>query len=102
MHFDASCGCTQGILVGEYLKAGMTGKNLPPDLAADMQGSRYLNQYNPANVTWLARPAELPNTNLTGAFEQGTAAVQPGTGQPKPSQPQPVPTATTIPASAPR
>src|SRR3954471_12966385 len=81
MHFDASCGCTQGILVGEYLKKVITGKDLPSDLAAEMQGSRYLNQYNAANTGWLARPGELPNTDLTGAFESGTSAVQPGTGQ---------------------
>ena len=90
MHFDASCGCTQGILVGEYFKAVLTGQNLPPDLAADMQGSRYLGQYNPNNVNWLNRPGELQNTNLTGAFEQGTAAVQPGTGQGTTTQPKPV------------
>jgi hypothetical protein len=100
MHFDASCGCTQGILVGEYLKAVISGKNLPPDLAQDMQGSRYLNQYNSGIAKWLARPSELPNTDLTGAFEQGTGAVQPGTGQPQPGQPKPSgPTATAPPAA---
>jgi hypothetical protein len=97
MHFDASCACTQGILVGEYLKAVISGKNLPPDLAADMQGSRYLNQYNSSIAKWLARPGELPNTDLTGAFEPGTSAVQPGAGQPKPSNP----TATSAPAGTP-
>jgi hypothetical protein len=85
MHFDASCGCTQGILVGEYLKAVMTGKNLPGDLAADMQGSRYLNQYNAANMGWLNRPGELKDTDLTGAFEPGTGAVTPGTGSGSPN-----------------
>ncbi|MFN8635659.1 MAG: hypothetical protein U0893_17565 [Chloroflexota bacterium] len=84
MHFDASCGCTQGILVGEWFKAVITGKNLPPDLAADMQSSRFLNQYNPANQNWLNRPGELQNTDLTGAFEPGSGNVQPGTGQPTP------------------
>ena len=90
MHFDASCGCTQGILVGEYFKAVLTGQNLPPDLAADMQGSRYLGQYNPNNVNALNRPGELQNTNMTGAFVQGTSAVQPGTGQGTTTQPKPV------------
>lgn len=95
MHFDASCGCTQGILVGEYFKAVLTGRNLPPDLAADMQGSKYLGQYNPSLVGWINRPNELQSTDLTGAFEQGTTAVQPGAGQPKPSGPAP----TTAPAA---
>jgi len=92
MHYDASCGCTQGILVGEYLKAVITGKNLPPDLAADMQGSRYLNQYSPGSPGWVARPAELPNTDMNGAFEQGTGAVT----QP----PAPIPVATQAPGTA--
>ena len=92
MHYDASCGCTQGILVGEYFKAVLTGRNLPTDLAADMQGSRYLGQYNSSVVNWVARPGELQSTNLTGAFEPGTAAVQPGTGQPQPKPAGPTPT----------
>jgi hypothetical protein len=94
MHFDASCGCTQGILVGEYLKSVMTGKNLPPDLAEDMRTSKYNGQYNASVVNWLNRPGALPNTDLTGAFEPGTAAVAPGSGQPKPTGP----TATPLPA----
>jgi hypothetical protein len=89
MHFDASCGCTQGILVGEYFKAVITAKNLPTDLAADMQGSRFYGQYNPGVAGWVARPGDLQGTDLTGAFEPGTAAVQPGTGQPQPGNPTP-------------
>ena len=77
MHYDSVCTCTQGILVGEYLKSVMTGKNLPPDLAADMAGSRFLNQYSPGSPNWVARPAELPNSNLTNAFEPGTGNVTP-------------------------
>jgi hypothetical protein len=92
MHFDASCGCTQGILVGEYLKAVITGKNLPTDLGQDMQGSKYLNQYSPGSPGWVARPAELPSTDMNGAFEQGTGPV---------SQPSaPIPVATTPPGAA--
>jgi len=75
MHYDASCGCTQGILVGEYLKSVITNKNLPPDLAQDMKGSRYNAQYSPGSPGWVARPAELPNTDMTAAFEPGTGAV---------------------------
>ena len=82
MHFDASCACTQGILVGEYFKAVITAKNLPTDLAADMQGSRFYGQYNPSVVGWVARPGDLQGTDMTGAFEPGTAAVAPGAGTP--------------------
>jgi hypothetical protein len=33
MHYDRTCGCTQGLLLADYLKALITGQNLPPDLA---------------------------------------------------------------------
>jgi hypothetical protein len=33
MHYDKTCGCTQGLLLADYLKALMTGENLPGDLA---------------------------------------------------------------------
>jgi len=89
MHFDASCGCTQGILVGEYLKAVITGRSLPSDLNADMQGSRFLNQYSPGSPGWVARPGELPNTDMNGAFEPGTGPV---------TQPS-APAATPVPAA---
>ncbi|MCC6177076.1 MAG: hypothetical protein IT305_17340 [Chloroflexi bacterium] len=89
MHFRAEVPVTEGILVGEYLKAVMTGKNLPPDLAQDMQGSRFLGQYRPGAPNWLARPNELQNTNLNGAFEPGTGPV---TAPPQPSQPTPTAT----------
>jgi hypothetical protein len=77
MHYDAVCTCTQGILVGEYFKSVITSRNLPPDLAADMQGSRYYAQYSPGSPGWTARPAELPSTDMTAAFEPGTGAVTP-------------------------
>ena len=47
MHFRAEGPVTEGILVGDYFKSVITGRNLPPDLSADMQGSRYLGQYSP-------------------------------------------------------
>jgi len=92
MHFDATCTCTQGILVGEYLKSVITTRNLPPDLAADMQGSRYYGQYSPGSPGWTARPAELPSTDMTNAFEPGTGAVTP---PPAPPAATPLPGATT-------
>jgi hypothetical protein len=91
MHFRAEVPVTEGILVGEYLKAVMTNRGLPPDLAEDMQGSRFRAQYSPGSPGWLARPGELPNTNLNGAFEPGIGAV---------SQPPPPPTATPDPPTA--
>ena len=77
MHFRAEVPVTEGILVGEYFKAVITGRSLPPDLAADMAGSRYNGQYSPGSPGWTARPAELPSTDMTNAFEPGTGSVTP-------------------------
>ena len=71
MHFDKGCGCTQGLLLADYLKSVLTGKNLPPDLQQQAQAdhSRFLNQYAPGKPLSIARPAELPGSDLTNAFE---------------------------------
>jgi hypothetical protein len=114
MHFRADCACTEGILVGDYLKAVLTGKDLPLDLAADMQGSRYSGQYSPGAAGWLARPSDLPDTDLTFAFEPGSGSVtveatatpvSEATATPVPAAPTatPVPaapTATPVPSAA--
>jgi hypothetical protein len=96
MHFRADCRCTEGILVGDYLKAVLTGKDLPPDLAADMRGSRYFGQYAPGATGWLARPEDLPDTNLTFAFEPGSGSV---TVEATPTSVPAAPTATPVPAA---
>ena len=69
MHYDKGCGCTQGLLLADYLKSVITGQNLPPDLAAQVQGSKYYKQYAPGKPNSLARPADLPGSDLTNAFE---------------------------------
>ncbi len=47
MAFDASTGTTTSLPLGAYFKAILTGENLPADLAAAAQGSRFLGQYQP-------------------------------------------------------
>ena len=42
MHFDKGCGCTQGLLLADYLKALLTGQNLPSDLATQAATSPLL------------------------------------------------------------
>ena len=42
MHYDKTCGCTQGLLLADYLKALLTGDNLPGDLAAQAATSPLL------------------------------------------------------------
>jgi polysaccharide biosynthesis protein PslG len=76
MHYDAGCNCTQGLLLADYFKAIITGQNLPPDLDKESQGSKYYKQYDPSKPLWIARPNDLPNSDLTNAF----TAQQPGGG----------------------
>jgi hypothetical protein len=42
MHYDKGCGCTQGLLLADYLKDLITGVNLPADLAAQADKSPLL------------------------------------------------------------
>jgi hypothetical protein len=72
MHFDATTGKTQGLLLADYVKALLRSKDLPSDLEQAAKGSKYLEQYCPGNTTrWVCRPADLPASDLTFAFETG-------------------------------
>jgi hypothetical protein len=42
MHFDKGCGCTQGLLLADYLKELVTGQDLPSDLATQAVASPLL------------------------------------------------------------
>jgi hypothetical protein len=70
MHYDAACVCTNGVLLADYLKAIITGRDLPSDLAQQAASSPFLRQYNPAKPQWLERPEQMAGTDLTMAFEQ--------------------------------
>jgi hypothetical protein len=76
MHHDETTGITQGLLLADYFKSIITGQNLPSDLAAEAAGSRFYKQYDASQPRWVARPADLPNTDLSFAFER-EAAVAP-------------------------
>jgi len=69
MHFDQGCLCTNGLLLADYLKAIITGRNLPADVAQQAASSPYMRQYNSAKAQWLDRPEQMPGTDLTNAFE---------------------------------
>jgi N-acetylmuramoyl-L-alanine amidase len=75
MHYDASCRCTQGLLLADYLKSMLTLSNLPPDLAAQAQRSPFFGQLDPGRPGWLKRPSELPTSDLTDAFNGEVAAL---------------------------
>jgi len=70
MHFDTSCGCTQGVLLADYLKSILTGRNLPADLDQQARSSPLYKQYDPNALSWVHNSVLLPDTILTGAFEQ--------------------------------
>jgi N-acetylmuramoyl-L-alanine amidase len=69
MHHDRELGRTQGILLADYFKSILMGERIPADLAAEAKSSPYFFQYNPLKANWTDRPNQLPNTNLTRAFE---------------------------------
>jgi hypothetical protein len=70
MHYIAGTG-TESILLADYLKDILMGQNLPADLQAQSQESKYFAQYCPGQAQWLCRPDDLPATDLTNAFVQG-------------------------------
>ena len=73
-HYDHSCRCTQGILLGDALKSVLTGRDLPPDLEEQARTSPFYRQYNPSLPGSLRAPELLAATNLSGAFEREAPA----------------------------
>jgi len=70
MHYDKGCGCTQGLLLADYIKALMTQRNLPPDLADQAKGSKLIGQFKPGQPQSIARPADLPGSDLSNSFRR--------------------------------
>ena len=68
MHYREECRCTERILLADWFRTVITGQGLPTDLAQEMAGTPYIYQYSPGAAGWLARPGELPGTDLTDAF----------------------------------
>jgi len=68
MQFDATCGCTQAVLLAEQLKRVLTGVGLTADLDQEAQTSPLYRQYDPSRPRGLRRPELLPGTDLTSAF----------------------------------
>lgn len=61
-----------GTLLGTQFKSLLTGKDLPADLEQEARSanSPYLRQYCPGQPLSICRPDQLPQTDLTNAFEQ--------------------------------
>ena len=71
MHFDATTGRTQGLLLADYVKAILRGRDLPVDLAQAARGSKYFEQYCPERRAGFAGRSTSRRPTLTFAFEQG-------------------------------
>ncbi|HEY3057838.1 MAG TPA: hypothetical protein VGL99_02590 [Chloroflexota bacterium] len=70
MHYDKTCGCTQGLLLADYLKALLTGDNLPTDLGLQAAQSPLLR----------AVTGKAPTGTVFGnAFVKGAGSVTAGT-----------------------
>ncbi|HEX2515828.1 MAG TPA: hypothetical protein VH257_14065, partial [Chloroflexota bacterium] len=82
---------TQPLLMADYFKSVITGRELPPELSMQAQGSRFFLQYRPGRPGWVARPADLPDTDMTMAFEPEDG--QSGTPGAQPTAPHAPPTA---------
>ncbi|HEY3107334.1 MAG TPA: hypothetical protein VGL23_01180, partial [Chloroflexota bacterium] len=87
MHYDAGCSCTQGILLGDYFKSILTGKNLPADLADQAKASPYFQKYDNGQPSGVKAGQALANANLKDAFEPEPAAAAPGADVPVAAQP---------------
>ncbi len=94
LQHESATGLTRPLLTADFLKAIMTGAELPQELATQAQGGRFFLQYRPGSSGWIARPAELPDTDLTLAFEREDGGA---TGWPL----APTPLAMTPPSSGP-
>jgi hypothetical protein len=71
MHYDVGCNCTQGILLADYLKAVLTGQNLPADVDEQARSTQFYKQYDASFPGWVRNPGVLPNTDMTNAFTPG-------------------------------
>ena len=69
MHYDKSSGQTHGLLLGDHLKSIITGQDLPADLEEQAKVNALYRQYDNTKPNGIARPAQLPNSNLKDAFE---------------------------------
>lgn len=101
MHYDVATATTQGILLGDYFKAILTGQNLPSDLAEQAKASPYLAKYDNTQATGIKVGQTLANANLKDAFEPEPPAPAPGaTGAvAPPASTTPVPVVTAPPPS---
>jgi N-acetylmuramoyl-L-alanine amidase len=101
MHYDSNCGCTQGLLLGQYFKAIITLLELPSDLAGQARDSRFFGQLKLGANGKLSRPRELPDTDLSNAFMQQEVQIREPTADGPPVRPPRAPEPETRPSPSP-
>jgi hypothetical protein len=91
MVYSARAGETQWLLLGDLFKRILQGGALPPDMltqiAASPNTARFYAQYDPLARDSVARPNELTNTSLAGAFTASSPAAAPLIALPPPPSP---------------
>ncbi|MDQ6670510.1 MAG: N-acetylmuramoyl-L-alanine amidase [Chloroflexota bacterium] len=70
MHYNRGCACTQGLLLADLVKSLLTGRNLPTDLAEQASSSKLIGQFKPGQPQSLARPGDLPGSDLSNSFRR--------------------------------
>ena len=79
------------LLLGELLKQVLLGRPLPPEIFSQITASpvysRFYAQFDPQARDGVARPTDLPNTSLVGAF-QTQAPAAPAASSSPPTAPQ--------------
>ena len=101
LHYDATTGVTRGALLADNFKSVLIGQGYA-DLMGQMHDSRFYQQYCPGQPGYLCRPSQLPDTDLSFAFEPANAqaATSTPTATATPTL-QPAPTNTPSPTSTP-
>ena len=103
MVHSRKAGETQWLLLGELFKQVLLGRPLPPEILSQITSSsvyaRYYAQYDPQARDGVARPTELPNTSLAGAFQAQAPALQAAPSAPAAAPQVSAPPAAAAPAS---
>jgi hypothetical protein len=72
VRYDSASGRTAWLPLADFLKQLLRNDpTLPRDLWLQGRDGRLFAQYCPEEPGWLCRPRELPDTDLTYAFEPG-------------------------------
>jgi polysaccharide biosynthesis protein PslG len=91
MHYDRICGCTQGLLLADYLKALLTGENLPSDLAAQAATSPLLraalNGHPPVGTLFGNAFVKGAGSAVADAVTPVSVPLLPGAVKPNPAPP---------------